>query len=42
MAVIHFGFEYDMGLVADGFTLDPRKTEEESGLPGVDRGYRRA
>jgi hypothetical protein len=30
MAVIWSGFEYDMGLVVDGFTLDPDKTEEEN------------
>jgi hypothetical protein len=30
MAVIWFGFEYDMGLVADGFTSDSNKTKEEN------------
>jgi hypothetical protein len=30
MAIIRSGFEYDMGLVADGFTLDPDKTKEEN------------
>jgi hypothetical protein len=30
MAVIRSGFEYDMGLVADGFTSDLNKTEEEN------------
>jgi hypothetical protein len=30
LAVVHSGFEYDMGLVADGFTSDPSKTEEEN------------
>jgi hypothetical protein len=30
LAVIRFGFENDMGLVADGFTSDPTKTEEEN------------
>jgi hypothetical protein len=30
MAVIRSGFEYDMGLVADGFTSDPDKTEKEN------------
>jgi hypothetical protein len=30
MAVIWSGFEYDMGLVADSFTSDPDKTEEEN------------
>jgi hypothetical protein len=30
MAVVWFGFEYDMGLVVDGFTSDPDKTEEEN------------
>jgi hypothetical protein len=30
MAVIWFGFEYDMGLIADGFTSDPDKTKEEN------------
>jgi hypothetical protein len=30
LAVIRSGFEYDMGLVADSFTYDPSKTEEEN------------
>jgi hypothetical protein len=30
MAVVRSGFEYDMGLIADGFTSNPRKTEEEN------------
>jgi hypothetical protein len=30
LATICFGFEYDMGLVADGFTSDLSKTEEEN------------
>jgi hypothetical protein len=30
LAVVRSGFEYDMGLVADGFTFDPTKTEEEN------------
>jgi hypothetical protein len=30
MAVICSSFEYDMGLVADGFTSDPSKTEKEN------------
>jgi hypothetical protein len=30
MAVIRSRFEYDMGLVVDGFTTDPDKTEEEN------------
>jgi hypothetical protein len=30
IAVVRSGFEYDMGLVADGFTSDPSKTEEEN------------
>jgi hypothetical protein len=30
MAVFRSGFEYDMGLVADGFTSNPSKTEEEN------------
>jgi hypothetical protein len=30
LAVVRFGFEYNMGLVADGFTSDPSKTEEEN------------
>jgi hypothetical protein len=30
LAVIRSGFEYDMGLVADSFTSDPSKTEEEN------------
>jgi hypothetical protein len=30
LAVVHSGFEYDMGLIADGFTSDLSKTEEEN------------
>jgi hypothetical protein len=30
MAVVRSGFEYDLGLVADGFTSDLDKTEEEN------------
>jgi hypothetical protein len=30
MAVVRSGFRYDMGLIADGFTSDPSKTEEEN------------
>jgi hypothetical protein len=30
MAVVRSGFEYDMGLIADGFTSDLSKTEEEN------------
>jgi hypothetical protein len=30
MAVIRSGFEYDMGLIADGFISDPDRTEEEN------------
>jgi hypothetical protein len=30
MAVVRSSFEYNMGLVADGFTSDPSKTEEEN------------
>jgi hypothetical protein len=30
MAVIQSGFEYDMGLITDGFTLDPDRTKEEN------------
>jgi hypothetical protein len=30
LAIIRSGFEYDMGLVADGFTSDPTKTKEEN------------
>jgi hypothetical protein len=30
MAVVCFGFEYDMGLIADGFTSDPSKIDEEN------------
>jgi hypothetical protein len=30
LAVVRSGFEYDMGLNADGFTSDPTKTEEEN------------
>lgn len=30
MAVVRSGFEYDMSLVANDFTSDPSKTEEEN------------
>jgi hypothetical protein len=30
MAVIRSRFEYDMGLIADGFISDPDRTEEEN------------
>jgi hypothetical protein len=30
LAVVRSGFEYDMGLIVDGFTSDPTKTEEEN------------
>jgi hypothetical protein len=30
MAVIRSGFEYDMSLIADAFTSNPDKTEEEN------------
>jgi hypothetical protein len=30
LAVVRSNFEYDMGLIADGFTSDPSKTEEEN------------
>jgi hypothetical protein len=30
MVVVRSGFEYNMGLVADGFTSDPSKTDEEN------------
>jgi hypothetical protein len=30
MAVIWSGFEYDMGLIADGFITDPNRTDEEN------------
>jgi hypothetical protein len=30
MAVVWSGFKYNMGLIADGFTSDPDKTEEEN------------
>jgi hypothetical protein len=30
LAVIRSGFEYDMGLIADGFTSVPSKTEEKN------------
>jgi hypothetical protein len=30
MAVIRSGFEYDMGLIADGFIMDPDRTNEEN------------
>jgi hypothetical protein len=30
MAVIRSGFKYDMGLIADGFIMDPDRTDEEN------------
>jgi hypothetical protein len=30
VAVIRFGFEYDMGLIANGFITDPDRTDEEN------------
>jgi hypothetical protein len=30
MAVVRSGFEYDMGLIADGFIMDPDRTNEEN------------
>jgi hypothetical protein len=30
MSVIQSGFEYDMGLIADGFLMDPDRTNEEN------------
>jgi hypothetical protein len=30
MAVIRSGFEYDMGLIADGFIMDLGRTDEEN------------
>jgi hypothetical protein len=30
MAVVRSGFEYDMGLIADGFIMDPDRTDEEN------------
>jgi hypothetical protein len=30
MAVVRSGFEYDMGLIADGFITDPDQTDEEN------------
>jgi hypothetical protein len=30
MAVIRSGFEYDMGIIVDGFISDPNRTEEEN------------
>jgi hypothetical protein len=30
MAVIRFGFEYDMDLIADGFIMDSARTDEEN------------
>jgi hypothetical protein len=30
MVVIRSGFEYDMGLIADGFISDPKRTDEEN------------
>jgi hypothetical protein len=30
MAVVWSRFEYDMGLIADGFIMDPDRTDEEN------------
>jgi hypothetical protein len=30
MAVVRSGFEYDVGLIADGFITDPDRTDEEN------------
>jgi hypothetical protein len=30
LAIVRSGFEYDMGLIANGFTSDLSKTEEEN------------
>jgi hypothetical protein len=30
MVVVRSGFEYNMGLIADGFTSNPSKTDEEN------------
>jgi hypothetical protein len=30
MAVVRSGFEYDMDLIADGFIMDPDRTDEEN------------
>jgi hypothetical protein len=30
MVIIQSGFEYDMGLIADGFITDPDRTNEEN------------
>jgi hypothetical protein len=37
MVVVRSGFESKMGLITDGFTLDPSKTEEENKVacPGL-------
>jgi hypothetical protein len=32
MAVIQSGFEYDMGLIADGFITNPDQTDEENDI----------
>jgi hypothetical protein len=36
MAVIQSGFEYDMGLIADGFIMDPDQTDEENEVAYLD------
>jgi hypothetical protein len=36
MAVIRSGFEYDMGLIADGFITDPDRTDEENKAASLD------
>jgi hypothetical protein len=30
MAIVRSGFEYDTGLIADGFIMDPDRTDEEN------------
>jgi hypothetical protein len=36
MAVIRSGFEYDMGLIVDGFIMDPDRTDEENEVACLD------
>jgi hypothetical protein len=36
MAVIRSGFKYDMGLIVDGFIMDPDQTDEENEVACLD------
>jgi hypothetical protein len=36
MSVVQSGFEYDMGLIANGFIIDPDQTDEENEVACLD------